>query len=89
MIPESILSIDMNARLDNKIDANINQLIENAGSYQYSVADLNKKVNDEETLEEYIRDTEHEFGLEKRELSNLTSQDLTSYVAYLDSLWEV
>ena len=89
MIPESILSIDMNARLDNKIDTNINQLIENAGSYQYSVDDLGKKVNDEETLEEYIRDTECEFNLPKKSLNNLSVQELTNYVAYLDSLWEV
>lgn len=89
MIPESIFSIDMNKRLDDKINASITQLLESVGKYEYSVSDLTEKVNSEETLEEYIRDTENHFGLPRKELTSMSSAKLTAYVGYLDTFWEV
>lgn len=89
MIPESVFSIDMNKRLDDKINDSITQLLESVGEYEYSVSDLTEKVNSEETLEEYIWDTENHFGLPRKELTSMSSAELTAYVGYLDTFWEV
>lgn len=58
----------------------------NSSSFGYTLADLNKKVNEEETLLEYIRDSEREFGLPRKEL---TDENINPYIKRLDILWEV
>ena len=72
---------------DEKINTAINSLIEQTGGFRYTKADLTNKVNPEETLLEYIRDTENEFNLPLKNLEVLTDEELTAYVEYLDTKW--
>ena len=85
------MDIDWNTKLDEKLDSAVSSLIRVAESadtvYQYKQKDLTQKVNDEETLEEYIRDTESTFNLERKELKELSDVELNDYVKYLDTLW--
>lgn len=82
-------SDDIVASLDNRIDAKINEILKlaNESQYSYTMKDLNKSVNSEETLLEYIRDTEHEFNLPLKELESLSNKELNEYVSKLDQLW--
>ena len=84
---ENISSEQIINKLDDKIDNQINSLLALGNSYHYTIADLNKKVNEDETLEEYIRDTEESFSLPKKELTVLSEDELNSYVKKLDSYW--
>ncbi len=59
-----------------------------------SVQDLDKKICDiygygdnDETLREYILDTEDTFKLEPKDLSNITDNELNKYVVILDHYW--
>ncbi len=59
-----------------------------------SVQDLDKKICDiygysdnDETLREYILDTEDTFKLEPKDLSNITDNELNKYVVVLDHYW--
>lgn len=85
------MNIDWNTKLDNKIDSAISSLVKIAEStnsqYGYTREDLSKKVNDDETLEEYIRDTEETFNLARKELEALSDFELNEYVKFLDGLW--
>lgn len=84
---ENISSEQIINKLDDKIDNQINSLLALGNGYHYTIADLNKKVNEDETLEEYIRDTEESFSLPKKELTVLSEDELNSYVKKLDSYW--
>ncbi len=84
---ENINSEQIISKLDDKIDSQINSLLAINNNYDYTIADLSKKVNEDETLEEYIRDTEESFSLPRRELSILSDNELNSYVKKLDSYW--
>lgn len=76
-----------NKRLDKHVCNKIDEYLEKHDpKYNYSLDDLNKKVNDDETLLEYIRDSEKEFGLEEKKL---TDENLNSYIKKLDIFWEV
>lgn len=76
--------------LDNKLDSLVRGLIEDANKeYSYSVEDLDQKVNESETLREYIRDSEQTFRLQRKDLDKMSSATLTKYVKQLDKLWEV
>lgn len=65
---------------------------------EYTQNDLNKKICDihehdpevtnEETLKQFIRATEEEFGLGNAKLKCLTDEELTSYVDLLSDLWD-
>ena len=85
------MNIDWNNRLDKKLDNAVSSLLEKTVGYGvadvYTLEDLNKKVNNDETLEEYIRDTEKTFNLERKDLQAMSDKELNSYVQYLDSLW--
>lgn len=84
---EYIREFNMENRLDDRIDRSIRDLLHSAQQYRYYASDLNKKVNADETLEEYIRCTEDTFGLEHADLLSMSSDALTGYVARLDALW--
>lgn len=76
--------------LDNKFDSLVRGLIEAADKeYSYSAEDLDQKVNESETLREYIRDSEQTFKLPRKDLDEMSSATLTKYVKQLDKLWEV
>ena len=80
-------SINMETRLDNKIGDEINRVSSLVTEYNYTVADLNAAVNSEETLLDYVRDTEDTFGLEHADLYKFEQDALNDYLRYLDSLW--
>ncbi len=86
-IMDAFSDIDWNQRLDDKIDTSIKEMLQLAEKTAYITEDLDKKVNAEETLREYIRDTESTFSLEKKDVDSMTSVELNAYVDYLDSLW--
>lgn len=50
-------------------------------------ANLDKKVNKEETLREFIRDSENEFQISNEDIDNMTDEELEEYVEWLDDLW--
>ena len=50
-------------------------------------ANLDKKVNKEETLREFIRDSENEFQISNEDIDNMQDDELGEYVEWLDDLW--
>ncbi|WHH58458.1 hypothetical protein [Petroclostridium sp. X23] len=51
-------------------------------------SNLYKKVNEEETLLEFIRNSEKEFDFEEEDLETMSEDDFTEYVNYLAELWD-
>lgn len=49
---------------------------------------LNTKCNDKETFKDFIRNSEDEFGMDKKPLFMMTLDDVKDYVDFLDYLWE-
>lgn len=80
-------NIDWNKRLDDKIDKSINDLIYLSGKTVYTITDLDSKVNADETLREYIRNTEKEFMKKRADIDDMDDAELNTYIDYLDSLW--
>lgn len=76
-------------RLDDRINLSIKEILKlvSESQYLYTIDDLHKLVNSEETLLEYIRDTEHEFSLPRKELESLGVKELNEYIYKLDQLW--
>lgn len=56
-------------------------------NYNYTHEDLNTKVNDDETLLEFIRYSEFLFRLEEADLDQLTDEGLNMYVAKIDLMY--
>ena len=50
--------------------------------------DMNAKVNPNETLLQFIRESEKEFGLPVKCLGGLNDDEFREYVDFLDYLWE-
>jgi len=50
--------------------------------------DINTKVNQNETLLQFIRNSEKEFGLPVKCLGGLNDDEFREYVDFLDTLWE-
>lgn len=86
-IMDAFSNIDWNKRLDDKIDKSIKELIQLSGKTAYTITDLDSKVNADETLREYIRNTEKEFMKERADIDNMVDSELNTYINYLDSLW--
>ena len=80
------LQQDWNARLDKKIDAEINNLLDKNRTV-YSVEQLDDKVNEEETLREYLEDSFSELQKLMKRLDRLTTEELNSLVAVCDLYW--
>ena len=77
----------MGSFLDQKLNGCITSLLENSVDFFSTPADLDTKVNSEETLRQYIRNTEKEFGLEPKNVDDMIGDELTNYVKHLDMLW--
>lgn len=61
--------------------------------YKYSdldkrICDLEEGATNTETLREFIKRSEKEFGLEPVDLDSMSEEDLNNYIDYLDKLWE-
>lgn len=86
----SKISNDFLERIDDRIDAMINDILNEAAvAYNYTVADLDSKVNTEQTLREYIRDTEMEFGQASADIESMSAEELNNYIKKLDTFWRL
>jgi len=54
----------------------------------YTLLDLNKQVNEDETLLEFIRNSEKAFEMEVKALEIMSNTELNNYINFLDYLWE-
>lgn len=50
-------------------------------------ANLDEKVNSQETLREFIRNSEKEFEFKCIDIDNMSDDELEEYVEWLDDLW--
>ena len=71
--------------ISNKLEEYIKQNV--LPNYNYTHEDLNTKVNDDETLLEFIRYSEFLFRLEEADLDQLTDEGLNMYLAKLDLMY--
>ncbi|XZM32274.1 hypothetical protein ACSXAY_10105 [Clostridium perfringens] len=60
----------------------------------YKTTDLDKRICDieessdnTETLREYIRISEEEYGFEPVDLESMSDEDLNNYIEFLNELW--
>lgn len=56
-------------------------------NYSYTHEDLNKKINEDETLLEFIRDSEIAFGLDEADLDQMTEEELNMYILKFDTMY--
>lgn len=84
---EDLNSFDIVDRIDSKIDEAIQSVMALNAEYSYTTDDLDKLINDEETLREYIADTEETFNLPKIQLEQLSTEELNKYIKELDERW--
>ena len=54
---------------------------------KYTSEDMNKPVNENETLLQFIRNTEKEFNLNVANLGAMTDNEFNDYIDFLDELW--
>jgi len=54
---------------------------------QYTSEDINKQVNENETLLQFIRNSEKEFNLNVANLGAMTDNEFNDYINFLDDLW--
>lgn len=54
---------------------------------QYTSEDMNKQVNENETLLQFIRNSEKEFGMDVCNLGSMTDKQFNDYIYFLDDLW--
>lgn len=80
---------EANSKLDIFINSKIDKFLEDnlLPNYNYTSEDLHKNVNEEETLIEYIRDSEHNFALSEANVDVMTDLELNKYVMKLDLMW--
>ena len=78
-----------NAVLDKYIDEKIEQYIRDnvLPNLNYTHDDLNKMVNDDETLLEFIRDSEFIFSFDEVDLDQMSDDELNMYIAKLDMMY--
>lgn len=53
----------------------------------YTKEDLDKPVNDNETLREYIKNSENELGMDPSEIDTMKDSELNEYIEFIDYLW--
>ena len=54
---------------------------------KYTSEDMHTKVNENETLLQFIRNTEKEFNLNVANLGAMTDNEFNDYIDFLDELW--
>ena len=57
----------------------------------YTKKDLDKKVNEHETLFQFIQNSSEEFDgitLTRKDVEELSDEELNTIVDYFDSLWD-
>ena len=84
------LGSDMNQRLDDKVVSSIEGVIKLAEEISvYTVEQLDDKVNEDETLREYLIDGADEFKIPHVDLDSLSTDELNARVSMFDHLWAV
>lgn len=48
---------------------------------------LNNKVNENETLLQFVRSSEREFSMDEKCLTKMTDNEFSDYLDFLDELW--
>lgn len=51
------------------------------------IKDLYEDADNPQTIREFIRETEEEFGLEPADLDSLKPHQLKAYLDFMDELW--
>lgn len=77
----------VNEHMDAFFTARMDKVMSMQGEDLFTLQDLDKPVNDDETLREYLKDGAQEFGL-RIDWYNLTEGSLNAYVMEIDKLWE-
>jgi len=54
---------------------------------QYKCIDMHIKVNENETLLQFIRNTKKEFNLNVANLGAMTDNEFNDYIDFLDEMW--
>jgi len=54
---------------------------------QYTSEDINKQVNENETLLQFIRNSEKEFNMNVACLGSMTDKEFNDYINFIDDLW--
>jgi len=54
---------------------------------QYTSNDMHTKVNENETLLQFIRNTEKEFGMNVANFGAMTDNEFNDYINFLDEMW--
>ena len=54
---------------------------------QYTSEDINKQVNENETLLQFIRNSEKEFNMNVACLGSMTDKEFNEYIDFLDDFW--
>lgn len=54
---------------------------------QYTSKDMHIKINKNETLLQFIRNSEKEFGMDVACLGTMTDKEFNDYIDFLDDLW--
>lgn len=77
----------VNRHLDDRLNEIMQQHLSTDCEYNYTTANLNDQINEDETLIEFIADGIEEFGLEIS-VSEITDENINSIVQIIDNLWE-
>lgn len=80
----------VNQRMDNFCRTKIESVVADANqAVKFGHKDLDKFVNDEETLREYLNDGIAEFHLQPVDLDSLTDEEVMQLLDRIDSLWRL
>lgn len=84
--------LDDNRKVDASIDKFVTSSIENVIEasqeiHSFRVQDLDRPVNPDETLREYLNDSMREFGLPFVELDKITDAELNTLISKCDECW--
>lgn len=77
----SVLDKYISKEIENYLKTNV------LPNYSYTHEDLNKKINEDETLLEFIRDSEIAFSLDEVDLDKMITEELNMYILKLDTMY--
>lgn len=80
---------EANAVLDKYISKELENYLKTnvLPNYNYTHKDLNEMINEDETLLEFIRDSELAFGLDEADLDKMSTEELNMYIIKLDTMY--
>ncbi|MFP3840319.1 hypothetical protein U5N22_08685 [Bacillus safensis] len=63
-------------------------MIINKSNLDIPISTLVKTSSNPETLRDFIRSSEDQFGLDSADLESMSEKELTDYIEHLDYLWD-